>query len=307
MTNLEVAPEFFEQGGEGCDNFGRVLIPPSQSRVCGLLTPANPQLGTAFGYKVFESEAIAPLPPVSRVIERTEIRTGVVVVANWYGPLRQMHLVVQNKRSSNIRLKLVWTAFDNMRILRGGSGDIFIAANKEEVYAIMTPRDRDRGWKYRYSFRMIENATEPVFGTEIARDHASNMQALDSFKELSGIVLSHYLEQQSNRSDISGTDPISPASFSSSSSASSSSSTGTSKDVDPELIWPELDRLCASRKVLFVDLDFPPKPSSIFSELAASKRRAALGPTTPNAALLPPQLRDITWKRGKCILSIHTY
>lgn len=36
---------------------------------------------------------------------------------------------------------------------------IFLEPMEEKVYAIMAPKDRDKAWKYRYSFRMVENGT----------------------------------------------------------------------------------------------------------------------------------------------------
>lgn len=171
LSNLEVAdvdpatPDLTSS-----DSLGRTVLQPGEAQVCAVLRSIDRAAGFSYSYRILATETISTLPAVSRVIERTEIRPGVVIVAHWYTSLRQMHLLVINKRPTHIRLKIVWTAFENMRVLQGGGGDVFVPAEAEEVYAIMSPRDRDKAWKYRYAFRMIENATPPTAAAEERKD-----------------------------------------------------------------------------------------------------------------------------------------
>lgn len=151
------------------DSVGRVILQPGASVVAAALQPSAsssaaaspaPSLassGAQFSYQVLVSETVPLLPAPTRVIERTEIRPEVTVVANWYGSRRELHLLVLNRRPSAVRIKLVWTAFENLVVLRGAAGELFVGPRSEAVYAVLAPRVRDQAWKYRYSFRMIEN------------------------------------------------------------------------------------------------------------------------------------------------------
>lgn len=53
----------------------------------------------------------------------------------------------------SVRLKFVWTEFENIRILMGGGGEIYLEAGQEKTYASMQPQDRTKRWTYKYSFR----------------------------------------------------------------------------------------------------------------------------------------------------------
>jgi len=264
LNNLEVV-QAEQREIPYIDKYGRTTLQPGQSKVCAILAAQNPAAGFNYNYSVVVSEVGNVLPPVSRIIERTEIRTGIFVVANWYGSLRQMHLVVTNRRETAIRLKLVWTVFENMRILRGGSGEIYVGPQSEATYAVMTPRDRDKAWKYRYSFRMIENASEPTIASEIARDAGAIQQQLTRFKELFYKVAHAVVRRTAEASSaLAATSTSTSTTTSSVPGANDDKPDGDSKEVVlppiSELLTnseflSELDKACAQQKIGYIDRD----------------------------------------------------
>lgn len=44
-----------------------------------------------------------------------------------------MYFVVLNKRNTCTRLKIVWTGFENMRIIKGGGGEVCMHACRAGV------------------------------------------------------------------------------------------------------------------------------------------------------------------------------
>ncbi len=309
MENLETSTNSATEL-QGIDEFGRTTLAPNQSKICSILSARNPSTGFSYTHKVFAVDSASLLPPVSRVIERTEIRPGVVAVANWYGSIRQMHLIIMNKRTSSVRLKIVWTAFENMRVLRGAAGEVFVPAESEVVYAVMSHRDRDKAWKYRYSFRMIENATDPTLSMEIARDEAAAQLAIESYSEVVALT-----KQQAGNGGVgvgvggaagSAGDLSSPNSTGSSSSTSNAAASGDksddraferARDPDADEFTPEVEQKLSQQKLGFVDLKFPPVSTSILGPSGRMRRRQAMGSEYEEDALLHPTLRELTWKR----------
>jgi hypothetical protein len=298
LSNLEVADVDVDTPAlSGADALGRTVLQPGEAQVCAVLRTIDRAAGFSYSYRVLATETVTTLPAVSRVIERTEIRPGVVIVAHWYGSLRQMHLLLINKRPSHVRLKIVWTAFENMRVLQGAGGEVFVAANSEELYAVMAPRDRDKAWKYRYAFRMVENAQVPTSAGEEQKDAQSTEQALGALQEALALFKT--------------------------ANGGGGGASGQGGEADAATVDPAtLEKVCEEQKISFVDLEFPPSDGSLLGPGACAKREAQLVATAASAvaqgfhlsasspaagavaaeALLHPKLRGATWRRISEIL-----
>lgn len=132
---------------------------------------------------------------------------------------------------------------------------------------------------------------------EVQRDTAVVTQATQAFREAVSLAVADASADPSSTTDSSSS--ISPAPESEDVTSASPPALAT----DPsEQAGARLDEICVRQKVGFVDLAFPPTAGSLLGPLERARRQALLGPEAAAAALVPPKLRHLVWKRRTWVI-----